>query len=349
MSVRWGVIGAGGIARRRTIPEGIIAAANAELAAVMDVAPGVAKEVAEEFNAPNYYEDIDDILSDKNVDAVYIAVPVFLHEKIFTDALNAGKHVLIEKPLAFDVATAEKMVGLVKKSGLKATEGYMMKFHPMHQYARKAIAGGKLGKVVSMRGQLSCWFPPMENNWRQIPEKGGGGAIMDMATHVYDLMQFLIGERVFSVAAFVDNLVHDYKAEDSAVTILRFTGGCQGVVESYFNVRDECVPRRLEIYGSAGSFLSDGTIGQGGGEMRELFLEEGAGYDADQQREAEAAAYRPVELPETNMYQSEIEYLGDCIINDHQPGLNSIEDGVHVLKIAAAAYESARTGRTVEL
>ncbi len=348
-AVRWGVIGAGGIARRRTMPEGILKAANAQLAAVQDVKPGLAQEVAAQFKIARAYDNAEDLLADDNIDAVYIAVPVCYHKEIFLKAVDAGKHILIEKPLGLTVSEAEEMADAVGESDLCAMEGYMMKFHPLHAHARKQIADGKLGKIVSMRGQLSCWFPPMPNTWRQIPEQGGGGAIMDMSTHIYDLMQFLVGEEISEVQAFADSVVHDYPVEDSSVTIVRFPSGCQAMIDCYFNVRDESVPRRLEIYGEGGAILAEGTIGQGGGTMRELIMSAGAGYDAGQKRAGEAASFQDVLVPERNMYQAEVEYMTNCILRGEEPEINTIDDGVQVMKVAHAAYKSAKSGKCIVL
>jgi len=347
--VRWGVIGAGGIARRRTIPEGILNATGAQLTAVQDVKPGLAQEVARQFSVPRAYEKTNDILKDDNVDAVYIAVPVCHHKDIFLQAVEAKKHILIEKPLGVTLSEAEEMADAAGESDLCAMEGYMMKFHPLHEHARRRIAEGKLGKVVCMRGQLSCWYPPIEGAWRQIPDQGGGGAIMDMATHVYDLMQYFMGEDISEVQAFVDSVVQDYAVEDSSLTIVRFPGGCQGMIDAYFNLRDEAVPRRLEIYGDSGAILAEGTIGQGGGTMRELLMSSGAGYDASQKRATEAAGFQEVKVLERNMYQAEVEYLTNCILRGEEPEINTIDDGVQVMKVAHAAYKSAKSGKCVEV
>lgn len=349
MKVRWGVIGAGGIARRRTIPEGILPAKNAELVAVMDVVPGLAAQVAKESGGPRAYDDAAALLADDRVQAVYIAVPVHRHEEMFRRAIEAGKHVLIEKPVAGDLDAARRMAALAAGSGLYCTEGYMMKFHALHRYAADAIRAGRIGRLVYIRGQLSCWYPPIPGAWRQAPAEGGGGSLMDMGTHVIDLMQFLAGEKVCEVAAFTDSLVQEYPVEDSALTIVRFPSGAHGIVEAYFNVRDESCPRRLEIYGSAGAFLAEGTIGQGGGTMRQILMAAGAGYDALQKRTAEATAFEDVAAPEVNMYRAEIEHLSDCILRRKPPEVNTIADGVQVLEVAMAAYESARTGRIVRL
>jgi len=349
MKVKWGVIGAGGIAYRRTIPEGITQAANAELHAVMDVDIEPTRKIAEEFHAPRAYDSIDALAADAEVQAVYIATPVYLHPEHFEKVAAAGKHVLIEKALAPTVDQARAMVRTAEERGIMATEGYMMKFHPLHQRARKLVRQGRLGQVVFVRGQLSCWYPPTEGAWRQVPEQGGGGSLIDMATHIYDLFQYILGSRIVRVQALTDTVVHSYAVEDSATTLLRFENGCHGVVDSFFNIPDECCPRRIEIYGDKGAILGDGTIGQGGGTMTAQTLGEVRGYDADQKRTEEEGGFQSMDPGEYNMYRAEVEYLSDCILKNQAPTLNTLEEGAQILRIALAAYESARTGRAMDV
>jgi len=349
MSVKWGVIGAGGIARRRTIPEGLTKARDCELVAVQDVVPGLAQEVAKQFGVARAYEKEADLLKDPEVQAVYIASPAHLHRKHFEWAVGAGKHVLVEKPLAHTVQDAEAMVALARKRKAFCTEGYMMKFHPLHAHARAAVQGGRLGKPVLVRGQLSCWYPPLPGAWRQHPATGGGGSLIDMGTHVFDLFQWILDADIVAVSAFCSTQVHDYPVEDSATVICRFATGCHGIVDAFFCIPDEACLRRLEIYGSQGGILADGTIGQGGGTMRVNSLAAGGGYDAEQKRTAEAAGYQPVDPGEFNMYRAEVEYLTECIVQGRLPEMNTLEDGLQVLRVTAAAYQSAKTGRMVKL
>ena len=348
MKVKWGVIGAGGIAYRRTIPEGIVPAGNAELVAVMEVIPDRLKMIADKF-AVRAYATVEDLLADSDVEAVYIASPAHLHAEQFIKCAEAGKHILCEKPLAHTLKETERIVEAAARTGVKATEGYMMKFHPLHEHARERVASGKLGKVVMIRGQLSCWYPPIEGAWRQVSEQGGGGSLMDMGTHVFDLMQYILGEKLTSVMALSGTVVHDYAVEDSCIVPCEFESGCQGVVESYFNVRDESCPRRLEIYGTEGSILAEGTIGQGGGTMKEILLGSPEGYDAKQQREGEEARFKDIDPGQYNMYRSEIEYLSQCILEDRDPTLNTVESGLQVLRVTAAAYRSARKGKRIRV
>ncbi len=349
MKVKWGVLGAGGIARRRTIPEGLMPADNCELAAVMDIAPGLAKEIADEFSVPKFYIRAEDLINDPDVQAIYIATPVNMHRDQFEMAVAAGKHVLIEKPLAGSLTDAEAMVELAAESDSHCTEGYMMKFHPLHEHAREVVQGGRLGKPVMIRGQLSCWYPAIEGAWRQDPEIGGGGSFIDMGTHVADLMQYILASDIVEVSAFCDTLVQDYPVEDSATVICRFENGCHGIIDAFFNMRDEACLRRLEIYGSQGGILTDGTIGQGGGTMEENLLGGGAGYDAQQAREDEDDKYKPVEAGEFNMYRAEVEYLSRCIIDNADPEINTLDEGLHVLRVAEAVYESARKRKVIEV
>jgi len=216
--VKMGVMGAGGIAYRRTIP-GMLKAKNIKLAAVMDVAN--IEKIAKEFGVPKYYSREKDLIDDPEVQAVYIATPVYLHLKQIKYSAEKGKHILCEKPLAKNLREVEEAVKICRKNGVFLQEGYMMKFHGAHKKMREMVAKGSIGKPVYMRAQLSCWYPPVKGAWRQDPGKGGGGALIDMATHLYDLLEFIAGTRIKQVAALTGSQVQGYRSEDSS-TSLRF-------------------------------------------------------------------------------------------------------------------------------
>lgn len=122
--IKWGVIGSGGIARRRTIPEGIWKARNAQLSAVFDINRQVNAEVAKEFDARRA-ANIGDLV-DGDIDAVYVATPAYLHAEHVRAAARAGKHVLCEKPLGMTVAEAKEMIALCKEMGVKLGCAFMM-------------------------------------------------------------------------------------------------------------------------------------------------------------------------------------------------------------------------------
>ena len=346
--VRWGVIGAGGIARRRTLP-GMRHCRFAQAVALQDINHSAARDAAKEFGCRRVFATQEELLACDEVEAVYIATPVHLHASQFIAACRAGKHVLMEKPLAGDAQAARRMIAAAKKAGVYATEGYMMKFHALHQKAKGMVDRGEIGKVVFARGQLSCWYPPIPGAWRQIPKKGGGGALIDMATHIYDLLEWMVGP-IVGVVAFCDRLVHDYPVEDSSTTLLHFAGGAQGVVDCFFNVPDAAGQDRLELYGPLGAIQAAGTIGQmPTGEMFAYLSEAGKKYDPKQSKDSLAVKSRNVAYKPVNMYGAEVDYLSKCIREKRPPEINTLEHGLHVLKIALAAYKSAKTGKVVKV
>lgn len=342
--VKWGVIGSGGIARRRTIPEGIMQSENAELIAVYDVNEEVNKTVAEEFKA-KAAGSIDELLK-SGVDAIYIASPANLHVEHVKLCAAAKKHILCEKPLGLTVQEAELIVKVCKEAGVILGTGLMMRFLAQHQTALKYIQEGKLGKPVFGRAQLSAWYPPIEGAWRQDPAQGGGGSLMDMASHCIDLLEMFFGN-IKSVSCFVNNNVHNYKSEDSAVISLFFENGALATVDSYFCIPDNSSKNMLELYGSKGSIIARGTIGQGdSGEMIAYIEEDDTGYDAQQARtEADGVAINPTPI---NTYFAEIDEFSRAIIEDRQPSNNYII-GLNSQKVIEACYKSAESGKVIDI
>jgi predicted dehydrogenase len=344
MTVGRGVTGAGGIARRRTIPEGIAQAAGARLAAVYDVDRQANREVAGQFGAAACASE-EELLARKDVDAVYIATPVHLHARQATAAAQAGKHILCEKPLGLSVAEAEAVPAACRKAGVLLAVDFMMRFHAFHREARRLIEQGALGRMVLARAQLSCWYPPITGAWRQDPATGGGGSLIDMGGHCIDLLEMFLG-RARSVSCRTGNLVHPYTSEDTAVVLLEFESGALGTADACFNIPDRASRNRLELYGSRGSILAEGTIGQGEAGEMVLRIEDAAGYHARQARDL-AGGVR-VDEPTVNLYRAQVEDVNAAIATGREP-LCSGQAGGWSQKVLAACYESARTGRTVGL
>ncbi|MFA5392860.1 MAG: Gfo/Idh/MocA family oxidoreductase [Candidatus Ratteibacteria bacterium] len=344
--VNWGVIGCGGIARRRTIPEGILAAKNSCLTAVMDANLSVAKEMAKDLKV-KCYDTEKELLSDPEINAIYIATPAYLHAQQAIGALRYGKNVLVEKPLSLTLFDCESVIKEAEKQGLKLGVGYMMRFHGFHQQLRAMISEGGIGKPVLGRAQLSCWYPPMKGAWRQNPEQGGGGSLIDMGNHLIDLLEYIFQSTVKEISCFTGNLVQSYAAEDSALTTVRFQNGAMGVVDAFFSIPDNSSRNFLEVYGSAGSVLAEGTIGQGSAGIARAFVEKGMkGYEAEQKRSQSGGV--DLKFPPVNTYQAEIEEFAGAILENRKPVVSG-EDGLWSQKLVLAAYESSRTGRTIKL
>ncbi len=339
MKTRWAVLGSAGIARRRTIPEGIARAENAELAAVFDVNAAANADVAAEFGARACASEDELLASD--ADVVYVATPAWLHHGQVLRAAAAGKHVFCEKPLGMTVAEGEEMVAACAKAGVKLGVGLMMRFHAQHRAALELVQSARLGVPVFARAQLSCWYPPIAGAWRQDPALGGGGSLMDLGGHCIDLLEMFFGP-VAAVRCETARLVQAYGSEDTAVVLFDFACGAKGAVDCLFNVPDAASRNRLELYGSLGSILAEGTIGQGEAGRMEALLEAAPGdYAAAQERAA--AGGLEIAPPPVNTYRAEVEAFSRAVQENTPPPVPG-EDGLWSQKVLAACYESARTG-----
>lgn len=342
--INWGVIGSGGIARRRTIPEGIMKSDSANLLTVYDVNLEANKAVAEEFGAINC-KSIEALL-ESDIDAVYIASPAYKHLEHVVACANAKKHVLCEKPLGMTMDETNRMIKACKDANVILGVGLMMRFHTQHRAALELIQEGKLGKLVYARAQLSCWYPPIEGAWRQDPSLAGGGSLMDMGGHCIDLLEMYLG-KVKNVSCFTNNNVHDYLSEDSAVATLFFESGAIATVDVFFCIPDNSSKNILELYGSNGSILAKGTIGQGeAGEMEAYLEEESTGYDAAQNRNTSSS--KVLNPQPMNTYLAEIEEFNSAIHENRKP-TNNAEVGFSNQLILTACYESAKTKKIIEI
>ena len=341
--VKWGVIGSGGIARRRTIPEGFAPAHNAHLAAVYGTNATTNHEVAKQFGVLAV-TSVEALLA-ADIDAVYVASPVHAHHAQVLACAKAGKHVLCEKPLGLTVAEAEGMAAACRTSGVQFGTAFMMRFQAQHQAAAKMLQEGRLGKPVYARAQLSCWYPPDPKAWRQDPALAGGGSLIDMGNHCIDLLEMFFGP-VNKVSCFT-NRVHGYASEDSAVVLLHFANGALGTVDTFFCIQDNSSKNALEMYGTKGSLLAAGTIGQGSqGEMTAYLQSDDEAYTPQQVRSAGGGV--KIEPESRNIYRSEIEAFSQALLED-KPNPLSADIGLHSQKVIAACYESAKTGKAVRV
>jgi predicted dehydrogenase len=169
---------------------------------------------------------------------------------------------------------------------------------------------------------------------------------MDMGSHCMDLLEMFFG-KVKRVSCFINRSVHAYSSEDSAVVSMFFENGAMATVDSFFCIPDNSSKNILELYGSQGSIIARGTIGQGSsGEMTAYLEATGAGYDAKQARKAaDGLAIKPAAV---NTYQAEIEEFSSAIAEKRKP-MNDDVKGLHSQRLLAACYQSAKTGKVVEV
>ena len=249
--LRMAVIGAGGFFDKRAAPH-LLAARNMKLHALMARDQDKAEALARKHGALRAYSSAQTVFDDPDVDAVYLVTPVHTHLPLTRAAAQAAKHVLCEKPMALNAAECSQMIDACRTHGVLLMPAFMSRFHTPFRQLKKRLADGVLGNVVACRCRWGGHYPPQPDAWRQDPAQGGGGPLMDVGSHAFDLLRFLVGE-VTDVAALSDTLVFDYAVEDTGTVLLRFTSGAQGVVESHWSV-----PRALsstEVLGSEGVAL----------------------------------------------------------------------------------------------
>ena len=248
MSVRLGILGCGSIARAAHLRSlarirggQVIAFADttaANLDAARPLAPG-ARAVA----------DYGDVLAMPEVDAVIIALPPALHASAAIAALNQGKHVYVEKPLATSVNDASRVLEAARRSGLIAMMGFNYRHNPLVQRARSAIGAGAVGTPVSVRTVFTTPARAIPA-WKRQRESGGG-VLLDLAVHHIDLIRFLLGTEVAHVSADVLSA----RSEHDTVTLqMGLTNGCLAQVMCSLSTIDD---DRIEIHGSAGRLTID--------------------------------------------------------------------------------------------
>lgn len=343
--IGWGVIGACGIAKRRTVPEGIVPATNTTLEALTDIDLEGARAMAEQFGG-RAYATMEELLADAAVQAVYVATPNHLHKEHALAAAAAGKHVLCEKPLALTTADIREMIAACKDANVLLGCGFMMRYNVYHQAFKKMIVEGRLGTPVHARGQMTSWHPPGGGHWRHLPQAGGGGCVTDVASHVIDVMEMMFGrtKRVFCQCF---NRVHDSQVEDTAMLQVVFESGVPAIIDVSFCVPSKANEYVLELYGSNGAIKCKYTLSQRpGGDVRACLIEDLGGFES-QESARYTSGYESLELEPVSTYKVEIETFSQAILDD-MPAPIPGEDGLWNHVVIAAAYESARTGLPVE-
>lgn len=343
--LRWGIVGCGQIAYDRVMPA-LELAENCELTALFDPDPARLARAQERAPAAHTHDTLEALLGDKTVDAVYIATPNHLHAEQTVAAAAAGKHILVEKPMALDAAQGQQMVDAADRAGVKLMVAYMTLFNPAFQAAQRLAASGALGEIVSVRGRHSYPMAPESlsaaNTWRLDP-RYGGGPLMDVGVYSIFTLRELTGMRTRSVAATgTVKRLHGKTAYDSVLFTFLTEDDTPGVIEANFTFMSS----QYELEGTRGRLALTGHVTQLFDGRMEAEIWGGARPRRVVQRASHEVA--PGALPEFANYLGEVEHFADCVLNDREPiavGRIAVGD----LQVADAVRESLRTGCRVDL
>ena len=212
--IKWGIVGLGLQAEK--IALAIRSSGNGLLVSVASKDEERMKSFAKKFSVSRYYGHHDDIFCDPEIDAIFVSSPNHEHHNDTLKALQGGKHVLCEKPMASTVREGRKMIEVARSHNLKLGIGYHLRHHPIHQKAKQIIAKGKLGKLVLVEVNWSVGIPEETKTrpykgymqWRDDMKKSGGGALTARGTHIFDLIYFLTGKEIKEVMAYKIGRAH---------------------------------------------------------------------------------------------------------------------------------------------
>ncbi len=286
----------------------------AELIAVSDLNKDAACSLGEKYGA-DHYNQINEILARGDIDMVSICTPTVTHADIALEAMEAGKHVLVEKPMTSTVAEAKELIKVSRKSNVKLTVGFVERFNPGVIEALRLVREGKIGEVILARAHRVSRYP------LRISDVG---VVKDLAIHDADIVRQLFDTEPETVYATAGNLVHNF--EDYANIIIRFPEKKSAFIETNWITPHKI--RRLILTGSEGLITVE-------------FITQEVTVEDDEGR------YQPF-LQTREPLTLELKSFIDSILNDTPPVISG-EDGLKALRICEAALESAKIGSPVRL
>ena len=342
-SLRFGFIGAGEIALRTA--EAVSQVAQAQLVAVTDADPRLAQDLAAGHGA-QAVETADDLVARADVDAVYIAVPHFLHPVMVQTAARAGKHILLEKPTGTSAAEAERSLRAARDGGVVLSVPFVYRYTEAWRRVRELVADGILGDMQSLRSVLWTDKPATywqggytgrsQSDWRGRALQAGGGVLIMNAVHDIDAMRWSTGLEAERVYAEHGTFAARVEVEDLAAVTIRYHGGAIGVIE-------------LAAHAPGGA----GPVGSGGhrwiGTQGQAVLEDGHLWVYGTR---EGGGVRPGRWTELELRQPGdprvlcVADFARAVLAGERPPVPE-DAGLEAMKVVSAAYQSQRLGRPV--
>ena len=341
MSLGWGIISTGLHPGNKVAPA-IGRAHRAQLAAVYSRDLGRAQAFAAKHGAAKAYDEVDALLGDPNVEAVFIASPNSLHAEQGIRAAAAGKHVLVEKPMTTTLEDALALVRACRDNRVKLGVGFELRHHPGHVFARNQVAQGTLGHIAmaqaqwgfGVRGQRVPEPRTGLRGWWMEPEMiGGAAALMGTGVHAIDLLRFLTGQEVTEVTSITDGQKSEQPLETIAAVTLRFGQGTIATVYCGRILPDS--KNDFTLYGINGRITGRATLWEAQQGRLDLVSET-----------SNSTQVFPSDY--LGNFAAQMEDFGRAVAEDREPAATGI-DGLRVVEVTLAALESARHRRTVKI
>ncbi|WP_101842472.1 Gfo/Idh/MocA family protein [Halobacillus sp. Marseille-P3879] len=339
--INFAIVGCGRIAKKHV--EAIKSTEGAELVSLCDVDIDRLNKMASENNIERIYTSIDEMVKDSHIDVVNICTPNAVHADNAIEAIEAGKHVMIEKPIATCLEDADRILEAAKRNGVKATAVHQNRFNEAIQKTRKACEEGKFGEmshgVASIRWNRNMGYYK-QDSWRGTVEHQDG-VLMNQCIHNIDLLIWMMGP-VKSVTGKTVTRFRDIEMEDVGSAILEFENGAIGIIEGAGTIYPTNLEETLNLFGSKG------TACVGGIAVNKI---ENWRFTDDFQEEESNLLEQQHDNPPTVYgfgHQLIIEDMVDSINSNREPYI-TLEDGRNAIEVVLAIYKSSQLGQSIEL
>ena len=345
-----GIIGCGEITSKSTAPA-FEEARNVKIGMVMDVVEWTAEDLGRKYRVP-YTTDLKEILSNRDIDFVYIATPHHLHAPLAIEAAKAGKHVIVEKPIAISLDQADAIIAECRRNRVKLSTCFPLRYMSHIMKAKELVDKGVLGGMIGVRitnlgaKPASYWMGGftgrIKSDWRTSKEKSGGGVLIMNSIHDIDFMRYITGLEPRRVYSQYDTYLTPVEVEDFITVTIRYSNGAIGIIEASSCVDLGPGPSETygnRIYGSDGQLIIPSPYGP-------LFLWL---YTARDTEFGEARTWHKIALEKgPNHLTRFVEDFADAVLSGKDPPVTG-EDGRRALEIVIAAYESGLNKIPIDL
>lgn len=337
--LKFSIIGAGKIAPNYA--EAINLHKEATLFAVCDKNSLNGEHFARTYGVKKVFTEFTDLLQDSSVDVVCICTPSGMHAEMAVQAMQAGKHVIIEKPIALTLEDTDRVIEAAQNYGVKATVAFQKRFNPAIVQTKLAVDKGSFGKMMHANTAVR-WYRD-QNYYDQDPWRGtasmDGGALMNQCIHNIDLLRWMMGP-VKKISGLTATRRHNIEMEDVGVSILEFESGALGIIEGSTAIYPADLEASLSIFGNKGTAIVGGK-----------YVDEIKTWQFYQEAAKETPTATSCSQPDTVHGEGHFYLIHDmvkAIKEDKQPSI-SLQDGRNALEIILAIYESSETGNSIHI
>ena len=326
-TLKWAIVGCSDITNKAAAPA-MVADAHSSIVAFYSHDLQRAEQMRRTFGAATAYDDLPAMLADPRIEAVYVGSPPHRHAAEASAALEAGKHVLCEKPMALSIEDCRRMNAAARAGDVHLAIAYYRRFWPKARKMKALISRGAIGRPVSARIRVGRYYNPDPDDiqaWRVRVDQAGGGALLDVGSHRLDVMCWLLGMPQRAAGAMA-TLSMDYEVPDTETLICVFDSGAQLVCEASWNV--DTLLDEFEVRGTEATLIA--TPFDAG---QTLILDR---YGETEQLDCLR--------PEGNRHGPMIEDFSIAVTEGRAPAFDG-SDGMLATAVISAAYRSWRSGR----